>query len=219
VLRHGVDDATEVYFRQCSIVVTTADLAVMAATLANGGVNPCTEEVVMPERVATATLSIMATCGMYDHSGEWMARVGLPAKSGVGGGIAAVIPAQFGVGVFSPRLDEYGNSVRGSAVLTTLSQEFDLHVFDHPDRPRSPIVRSAVDGDELSMVLRGELDLISAEDVVAALVAHARSHPNGRIVIDVTGVTRVREVARRLFAVTRHRLVERGIDVVVEGDL
>lgn len=219
VLRHGVDDATEVYFRQCSLVVTAADLAVMAATLANGGVNPCTGEAVMPEPVATATLSIMATCGMYDHSGEWMARVGLPAKSGVGGGIAAAVSAEFGVGVYSPRLDEYGNSVRGSAVLKTLSQEFNLHLFDHPDRPRSPIVRSDVTGDDLSLVLRGELDLISAEDVVAVIVAHARAHPTGRIVVDVTGVTRLREVARRLFTVTRQRLAERSIEVDVHGNL
>ena len=93
VLRRSVDDATEVYFRQCSIVVTTEDLAVMGATLANGGVNPVTKRRVMDERAATLTLSVMATCGMYDHSGEWMARVGLPAKSGVGGGIVAVQPA------------------------------------------------------------------------------------------------------------------------------
>ncbi len=219
VLRRSVDDATEVYFRQCSLVVTTEDLAVMAATLANGGVNPRTEEVVMPERVATATLSIMATCGMYDRSGEWMARVGLPAKSGVGGGIAAVNPAQFGIGVFSPRLDGWGNSVRGSALLATLSEQFDLHVFDHPDRPRSPIVRTTVDGDDLTMVLRGELDLISAEDVVAALDEHARVHAGGRILVDATGVTRVREVARRLFTLTRRRLADRGTDVVVDGNL
>ncbi|HSP29919.1 MAG TPA: glutaminase A [Ilumatobacteraceae bacterium] len=170
VLRQSVDDATEVYFRQCSIEVTTEDLAVMGATLANGGINPLTKRRIMGERAATLTLSIMATCGMYDHSGEWMARVGLPAKSGVGGGIAAIQPAQFGFGVYSPRLDSWGNSVRGAAVLQSLSNDFDLHVFDHPDQPRSPVVSWAIDGGGARGVLRGELDLISAEQGVEVVL-------------------------------------------------
>ena len=105
VLGSDVEDATAVYFRQCAILVTARDLAVMAATLANNGVNPISGETVMHEDVARTTLAVMAMCGMYDDSGEWMVRVGLPAKSGVGGGIVAVKPGQFGVGVFSPRLD------------------------------------------------------------------------------------------------------------------
>lgn len=232
VLDRRVDEATEAYFRQCSLVVTTDDLAVMAATLANGGVNPCTRERVMPERIATVTLAIMATCGMYDHSGEWMATVGLPAKSGVGGGIAAIGVAQFGIGVFSPRLDEWGNSVRGSAVLRSLSTDFDLHVFDHPDAPRSPIVRWKTapaadgDGDHLSIALRGELDLISTEEITQRLVdaAHVDAEegqgaPPTRVVIDVTGVTRIRPAASHLFVATRDHLRQLGIAVTVEGSL
>ena len=106
VLGSDVEAATSVYFRQCSILVTARDLSVMAATLANNGVNPVTGETVMHEDVARTTLAVMAMCGMYNSSGEWMVRVGLPAKSGVGGGIVAVKPGQFGVGVFSPRLDD-----------------------------------------------------------------------------------------------------------------
>ena len=218
VLRGSVDDATEVYFRQCSIVVSTIDVAVMAATLANGGVNPITHERVMDERVATTALAVMATCGMYDRSGEWMARVGLPAKSGVGGGIAAVQPAEFGIGVFSPRLDRWGNSVRGSALLHTLSSQFDLHVFDHPEAPRSPIVSWDTDGSHAHAVLRGELDLISAEEIVDRLLDTAAAGV-GRIDLDVTGVTRSRLVAERLLAAATERLADAGVEVALEGDL
>ena len=218
VLRRSVDDATEVYFRQCSILVTTEDLAVMAATLAHGGVNPLTKDRVMGERAATLTLSIMATCGMYDHSGEWMARVGLPAKSGVGGGIAAVQPAQFGLGVYSPRLDSGGNSVRGTAVLQSLSDDFDLHMFDHPGEPRSPVVSWTTEDDVTSGVLRGELDLISAEAVIDVMLAAAASGSR-RIVLDVTGVTRSRTVAGELLQAIGRHLAEQGVEVVLEGDL
>jgi glutaminase len=218
VLRQSVDDATEVYFRQCSIVVTTEDIAVMGATLANGGVNPLTDERVMAEQPATLTLSLMATCGMYDHSGEWMARVGLPAKSGVGGGIVAVQPAQFGVGVYSPRLDSWGNSVRGAAVLRTLSSEFDLHVFDHPGEPRSPVVSWTVDDAVTSGVLRGELDLISAESLIELMFAGADAGTS-RIELDVTGVTRARTVAAGLLRAVQGQLERAGVEVAIVGDL
>ena len=218
VLRGSVDDATEVYFRQCSIVVTTEDLAVMGATLANGGVNPVTKRRVMDERAATLTLSVMATCGMYDHSGEWMARVGLPAKSGVGGGIVAVQPAQFGVGVFSPRLDSWGNSVRGSALLQTLSEDFDLHLFDHHDEPRSPVVSWTNEGESTIGVLRGEIDLISAETVIDLLLSSA-SAGSRRITLDVTGVTRARTAAGQAVRTIAGQLADRGVEVVFDGDL
>jgi glutaminase len=129
VLASSVEEATDAYFRQCALKVNTADLAVMAATLANRGINPVTDTRVVSELTARHTLSLMASCGMYDHAGEWMFRVGLPAKSGVGGGIVAVDPGSFGVGVFSPRLDAVGNSARGVAALTALSAEHELHLL------------------------------------------------------------------------------------------
>jgi len=218
VLRQSVDDATEVYFRQCSLMVTTEDLAVMGATLANGGVNPLTKRRVMGERPAMLALSIMATCGMYDHSGEWMTRVGRPARSGLGGGIVAVQPAQFGVGVYSPRLDSWGNSVRGSAVLRTLSEDFDLHVFDHPDEPRSPVVSWTTEGDVTTGVLRGEFDLISAETVIDLMLA-AAADGSHRIELDVTGVTRARTVAGELLRVIGSHLADSGVEVVLDGEL
>ncbi len=133
VLGTSVDTATEDYFRQCSLVVSALDVATMAATVANAGFNPITGERVVSEQVARWTLAVMASCGMYDASGEWLARVGLPAKSGVGGGIVAVDPGLFGVGTFSPPLDERGNSMRGKAMLESLSAANGLHAFAHPD--------------------------------------------------------------------------------------
>jgi glutaminase len=125
-----VDEALDVYFRQCSIKVTASDLAVMGVTLANLGINPKNGEDVFGLDAVRDTLSVMFTCGMYDGAGDWASRVGLPAKSGVGGGIMAVVNRQIGVGVFSPRLDEAGNSVRGKLSCIGLSEALGLHAFD-----------------------------------------------------------------------------------------
>ncbi|MGE3638325.1 MAG: glutaminase A [Pirellulales bacterium] len=125
-----IPDSLELYFQQCSIMVNAHDLAVMGATLANAGVNPVTKERAIERRYVKDVLSIMLTCGMYDYAGEWAYRVGLPAKSGVGGGICAVVPGRAGIGIFSPLLDARGNSVRGIKVCEELSQRFGLHSFE-----------------------------------------------------------------------------------------
>ena len=125
-----VDKVLEVYFQQCSLIVTSRDLAVMGATLANGGVNPVTGEQVISQSNVARTLAVMTSSGMYDYAGEWAYRVGMPAKSGVGGGIVASLPGQLGVGVFSPLLDSHGNSVRGLKVCEALSAQFDLHMLN-----------------------------------------------------------------------------------------
>jgi glutaminase len=125
-----VDEALDLYFKQCAILVTCRDLAMMAATLANQGVNPLTNQRALPAEYVRDVLSVTYTCGMYDFAGEWAYRVGLPAKSGVGGGIMAVVPGQGGIGVFSPLLDSHGNSVRGIRVCEELSERYHLHVFD-----------------------------------------------------------------------------------------
>jgi glutaminase len=129
VIEGDVDVVLDVYFRQCSILVTARDLAVMAATLANGGLNPITGDKVLSPYAVARTLSVMTSSGMYDYAGEWVHRVGIPAKSGVGGGIIASLPAQLGLGTFSSRLDEHGNSVRGLRICEELSSHFDLHVL------------------------------------------------------------------------------------------
>jgi glutaminase len=125
-----IADSLELYFQQCSILVSAHDLAVMGATLANAGTNPVTKERALERQYVKDVLSVMLTCGMYDYAGEWAYRVGLPAKSGVGGGICAVVPGRCGIGVFSPLLDERGNSVRGIRVCEELSQRFGLHAFE-----------------------------------------------------------------------------------------
>jgi len=125
-----IDEALDLYFQQCSLMVNCRDLAVMAATLANKGVNPHTGERALDSRYIKDILSVMYTCGMYNFAGEWAYKVGFPAKSGVCGGIIAVIPNQMGIAVFSPLLDIRGNSVRGVKVCEELSQKFGLHLFE-----------------------------------------------------------------------------------------
>jgi glutaminase len=122
----------ERYFQQCSILTTCHDLAMMAATLANRGINPVTGKQAIRGEYVESVLGVMATCGMYDYAGEWIYDVGLPAKSGVAGGIIAVLPGQLGIGIYSPPLDAHGNSVRGIRVCSALSRHWDLHLFNRP---------------------------------------------------------------------------------------
>lgn len=122
-------EATDVYTRQCSLLVTAEDLAVMAATLADGGVNPITREKVIDASVCRDTLAVMATSGLYEFSGDWLFEVGIPAKSGVSGGIVTVAPGKGGLGTFSPRLDPAGNSVRGQRAARFLSHSLGLDIF------------------------------------------------------------------------------------------
>jgi glutaminase len=127
------EDVLKLYLSQCSVAVTCVDLAVMAATLANGGRNPVTGEDVLRTRLVRDVLSVLHTCGMYDFAGQWAFEVGVPAKSGVSGGILAVVPGKGGLGVFSPGLDAYGNSVRGVRVCHEISDNLGLHVFAAED--------------------------------------------------------------------------------------
>jgi glutaminase len=124
------EEALDVYFRQCAILVTCRDLGIVAATLANMGQNPLTGVGVFDVASVRSVLAIMFTCGMYDYSGEWAYRVGVPAKSGVSGGVMAVVNRQLGIATFSPRLDARGNSYRGIEVCSDLAARFGLHAFD-----------------------------------------------------------------------------------------
>ena len=184
----------ETYFRQCSIRVTCRDLAMIGATLANGGRNPVTGVRAVAEKYVENILSVMATCGMYDFSGEWLYRTGLPAKSGVGGGILAVHPGRLGIGVFSPRLDAQGNSARGIAACRALATDLGLHLFDGSQRTvpavrlattrrsvASKRRRSALAAEHLRWMgnrvrlyhLQGALAFPSVEPVVRELMARA----------------------------------------------
>ena len=113
--------ATDIYTEQCAISVNAKDLAVMAGTLANAGKNPVSGKQVMKRENVPGVLAVMATAGLYDDSGKWLYRTGLPAKSGVGGGIIAVSPGKFGIAVISPPLDEAGNSVRAQLAIESVS--------------------------------------------------------------------------------------------------
>jgi glutaminase len=113
--------ATDIYTEQCSVNVNAKDLAAMAATLANGGKNPLTKKQIMKTENVPGTLAVMATAGLYDDSGKWYFRTGLPGKSGVGGGLIAVAPGKFGIAVISPPLDDAGNSVRGQKAIADIS--------------------------------------------------------------------------------------------------
>ncbi|MBD9527640.1 glutaminase A [Paracoccus sp. PAR01] len=122
-------EALELYTRQCALQVSARDLAVMGATLANGGFNPITREQVVKPQTCHHTLAVMLTAGLYETSGDWLYEIGLPGKSGVSGGIVTVAPGKAGLGLFSPPLDEAGNSVRGQLVAQFLSQRLGLDML------------------------------------------------------------------------------------------
>jgi glutaminase len=122
-------EATDLYTRQCSLNVSAKDLAVMGATLADGGVNPVTGERVVSPSVCHYALAVMATAGLYETSGDWLYDIGLPGKSGIGGGIVTVSPGKGGLGTFAPPLDGAGNSVKGQLVARFLSQGLGMDLF------------------------------------------------------------------------------------------
>jgi glutaminase len=122
-------EATDLYTRQCSLNVNATDLAMMGATLACGGANPLTKEQVVDPPACHHTLAVMTTAGLYETSGEWLYDIGLPGKSGIGGGIVTVSPGTGALGVFAPPLDRAGNSVRGQLVAKFLSQRLGMDLF------------------------------------------------------------------------------------------
>ncbi|HEY6131260.1 MAG TPA: glutaminase A, partial [Halioglobus sp.] len=158
IIEGAPEPVVDLYFRQCSINVTAQDLALMGACLANSGVNPITSVVALKSRYVEKVLSVMTTCGMYDYSGSWVYSVGMPAKSGVGGGIMAVLPGQFGLGVFSPLLDFKGNSVRGLRVCEALSRDFDLHLLKVARATSTSVVRVFYDGSSIHSRRRRHLE-------------------------------------------------------------
>ncbi|MHA3977892.1 glutaminase A [Halovulum sp. GXIMD14794] len=208
MIRSKPDDVLDIYFRQCSTLVTAEDLAIMGATLAAHGRNPQTGKRVLSPTTVRDVLSVMATCGMYNYAGQWMFDVGLPAKSGVSGGILAVLPGQFGIAVYSPRLDDVGNSVQGIEVCKRLSRDFGLHAYvDRTDtrnvvrrsysgaRVRSNRVRTSRDLDTLAeaggsiavVEAQGPLYFGSAERLIREVTA-LPADPT-EIIIDLRRVT------------------------------
>ena len=129
MLQGDVEEILELYFRQCSIEANAIDLAMFGSVLANDGVTPWNGERLMSRETCRIVKTIMVTCGMYDASGEFAVHIGIPAKSGVGGGILATVPRRMGIGVYGPALDKKGNSLAGIHVLKDLSEELDLSIF------------------------------------------------------------------------------------------
>jgi glutaminase len=234
ILEDDPEDALDLYFRQCSALVDCRDLALVAATLANGGINPLSGERALRHEFVGDVLSVMATCGMYDYAGEWMHAVGLPAKSGVGGGILAVLPGQLGIAVFSPPLDEHGNSVRGIAVCKDLSSELDLHLMRVPraaqaavrarytledvasKRQRTPAERAqlgAVGGRARVYVLQGDL-LFSAVEAVARRIIE-ESDGTDYALVDFRHVTMIEASAGRMLLALWRELAAHGKRLVL----
>ncbi|MCB1865197.1 MAG: glutaminase A [Chromatiales bacterium] len=224
----------ENYFRQCSVLVTCRDLAYMAATLANGGRHPLTGERALPVEQVERVLSVMSTCGMYDYAGGWLYDVGMPAKSGVGGGIIAVLPGRFGIGIFSPPLDARGNSVRGIEVCKRLSKDFGMHVFTRTGSATTAISRIYTGADAPSrrqpgahmrdyltehahrityIALHGHLAVDGVEYVIRKMRELAPDRHS--YILDMHQVAGLSEAAGRLLNQARQLFVAEGIAVVL----
>ena len=212
------------------MLVTARDLALMGACLANNGVNPVTGITALNGKYVEKVLSVMSSCGMYDYSGSWLHDVGLPAKSGVGGGIMAVLPGQFGLGVFSPPLDVKGNSVRGIAACRRISEDLQLHVFNVVRSTSASVIRVQYDGSKIRsrrwrgmeesrildqeggrihvFELQGELKFGSAESVVEQIISQEAEFEF--LIIDLKKVSDLDRSASQIFTRLARILQEDG---------
>jgi glutaminase len=234
ILEGDPEESLDLYFRQCSASVDCRDLSMMAATLANGGVDPVSGERVLGREYVDRVLSVMTTCGMYDSAGEWVVDVGMPAKSGVGGGVLAVLPGQVGIAVFSPPLDRHGNSVRGVEVCRQISTDLDLNllhvarsarsavrrtytVADVPSRRRRPESESALLAELGSrctiQILHGDLVFAAMESIVRGIVERAEGIDIE--VLDLTEVTELDRAAAGLLLGLADSMAEDGQELVL----
>ncbi|CAJ1499304.1 glutaminase A [[Mycobacterium] burgundiense] len=209
VLDDDPDEVLDVYFRQCAIKVTSTDLACMASTLAGGGVNPRTGVRVASPAVVQRTLSVMMTCGMYDATGVWVTTVGMPAKSGVGGGIIAVLPSQLGIGVYSPPLGANGNSIRGVLACQSLSAQLGLHFLSVTRESRATIraTHDVADGVRI-YELHGDLLFAGAEQ--ALRIVEQDGDGVDVAILDLSRVDDINDVARRMLIGMREALNKVG---------
>ena len=236
ILSGDPEPALDLYFSQCSVSVDCRDLSLMAATLANNGINPITGERALRSAFVEDVLSVMTTCGMYDYAGEWVYSVGMPAKSGVAGGVLVVLPGQLGIGVFSPRLDPRGNSVRGVQVCKDLSRDLQLH-FLRVGRSSHAVMRAQysvatvrskrrrperesnllreVGNRAVVYELQGDLLLPAVEPVVRAIVD--RSDRLDVAVLDLRRVTQVGDPAARIIVDLLKSFQAVGKELVLVG--
>jgi len=230
-------EAVKGYIRQCSINVTVRDLAIMAGTLGNGGVHPVTGERVIPSLSVRQVLSVMTTCGMYDAAGDWVSRVGIPAKSGVAGGIIGALPGQLGLAVFSPRLDKKGNSVRGMSMCEHLSNDMGMHMMDITQVGRATVhtkvmiiaggVKQEGHENEIPIFeLRGAIRFAGAERFTRALVqqlaapsearpTHGKHHNACAVIFSLKEAYSLNDVAQKLLREDCWRVMSEGRRLVV----
>lgn len=236
VLKGDVDKVLDVYFRQCAVSLTARDLSVMAATLANKGVNPLTGVQVASSYAVARTLSVMTSSGMYDSAGRWVYNVGIPAKSGVAGGIVASLPSQLGLGTYSPRVDDQGNSVRGLRTCEALSSRFGLHMLNSVGDVRTCVAASYDVGSVCSRRSRRphELAILEAHhaECIVLELAGALSFANveyvsrrirslqpqlSYLIVDFRRVSSISEAGSHLLAGALDDLVARRVEVVFSG--
>jgi glutaminase len=231
----GAARSLDTYFQQCSILVTAESLALMGATLANGGRNARTGNRVLSADNVSRVLSVMSTCGMYDYAGHWLYEVGMPAKSGVSGGILAVLPGNLAVAVYAPPLDSHGNSVKGIEVCRRLSERFGFHLMHESAFPRSPVslhyrgnvisskrLRDSLDTSVLTDVgsaigvyeLQGDLNFATLELLCRAVLGEEHSE---LVVFDCRALDDIDAACLELLNELIVVLVARGVQVVFSG--
>jgi glutaminase len=213
VIGDSAPDAVTGYVRQCSVLVTVKDLAVMGATLALGGRQPVTGEQVLDPRVCRQVQAVMASAGMYDGAGKWMAGVGIPAKSGVAGGLLGTLPGQLGIATFSPRLDTSGNSVRGAEIFRILSSDMGLHLMSALPSRGSAVRGIRTRGPVTVIRLQGGLGFTGAEDALATVAAHELT--TNRVVVDMRRVSDIDDFGRAMVLEALRRLREDGHRIAV----
>ncbi|MDO5504017.1 MAG: glutaminase A [Actinomycetia bacterium] len=201
------------YIRQCSVLVTAADLAVMGATLANNGINPLSGRRVIGPDVVRQVLSVMTTCGMYDSAGDWVSTVGIPAKSGVSGGILGALPGQVGIGVFSPALDRYGNSVRGVRICERLSADMQIHLMSAAPVGALSVRDVREHGAAVLIELQGVIHFSEAERVLRELATIEASEQ--QVLVSLSRVAAVNDTGRRMLLEGVRRLTGDGHEVVL----
>lgn len=202
-------DVVRGYTRQCSVSVTVRDLARMGSVLAAGGRTSDGEQVIAPA-INRQVLSVMTTCGMYDSAGDWLTSVGIPAKSGVAGGLMGVLPGQVGIAVFSPRLDPHGNSTRGVRMFERMNHDLGLHLMTSTDAARSVSRRVEHDGATVHEIA-GDLHFMEAERVLRGFAEEPAG--DDPVIVDLDRVQRANDIAKRMLLEGVRRLHLDGHDV------
>lgn len=206
-------DAVASYIAQCAVLVTVEDLAVMAATLANGGKQPVTGEKIVSSEAARLAQAVMVSAGMYDASGQWMVNVGIPAKSGVAGGLIGTLPGQLGIASLSPRLNKQGNSVRGVKIFRELSSSLGLNLLSS-NFYIAPGIKSVERREDADIVeLQGMINFTNAEKILRGLM-HRRL-PRKKLIVDVSGVTGFNKAGRDLIKDGLMKFKDDGCEVAL----